>query len=607
MKIIKNNIKLVIWDLDETFWSGTLSEGVIEPIDSNIKLVDDLTKRGIINSISSKNTYSEAKAQIEKLGIWDSFVFPQISWNPKGQIIKDLIENMNLRADNVLFIDDNVLNLNEALFFSPKLNVCLPEFINSLLESEFLKGKDDFKKSRLKQYKNLEKKHVEFSESNKSNIDFLKGSLIQVKINTNCTDELKRIHELVNRTNQLNFTKRRISLEELKHQLEDVNTSSGYIQVTDKYGDYGISGFYLLKDNELLHFLFSCRTMNMYVESWVYQHLGSPDLKIQGEVAVKLDSEIDLSFINQKNIYDNLQKVPQEQIDGNSKILLMGGCDLDQTVVYLNHKKLSSEFNYPNSLNINVHKDHTYLVKQFKDIYPDFVNILKTLAVLDVADSKLKIHTEDWDILIFSPLNDYSRGLYKHKMSGFILPFEPFNINWTDEKHWKTLPAHLKTLPISFLKLLKSDFDFIGSITPKDFEANIQWLLDTYRDKKFIFLNGSEVEFKSDKFWEKDMRERHILMNQVLKSFELRNSNVRIVDVNKFTKSSLDLKDNIRHYNKEVYKLISDEIISLSKDWLQSELKTNSNLKMNFDTIKGKTLLRSKRLINKIRILLKNH
>ena len=59
--------------------------------------------------------------------------------------------------------------------------------------------------------------------------------------------------------------------------------------------------------------------------------------------------------------------------------------------------------------------------------------------------------------------------------------------------------------------------------------------------------------------------------------------------------------------NKNIYKLISDEIISISRDWVQNELKTNSNLKMNFDAFKGKTLLRSKRLINKIRILLSNH
>ena len=50
-------IKLVIWDLDETFWKGTLSEGQIYPIKKNIEIIETLTKRGIINSIVSKNDY----------------------------------------------------------------------------------------------------------------------------------------------------------------------------------------------------------------------------------------------------------------------------------------------------------------------------------------------------------------------------------------------------------------------------------------------------------------------------------------------------------------------------------------------------------------------
>ena len=31
-------IKLIIWDLDDTFWSGTLSEGEVEPSSYNIEI-----------------------------------------------------------------------------------------------------------------------------------------------------------------------------------------------------------------------------------------------------------------------------------------------------------------------------------------------------------------------------------------------------------------------------------------------------------------------------------------------------------------------------------------------------------------------------------------
>ena len=50
-----DKIKLVIWDLDETFWKGTFSEGNVEIPDRNRNLLALLTDIGIVNSICSKN------------------------------------------------------------------------------------------------------------------------------------------------------------------------------------------------------------------------------------------------------------------------------------------------------------------------------------------------------------------------------------------------------------------------------------------------------------------------------------------------------------------------------------------------------------------------
>lgn len=46
-----SKIILVNWDLDDTFWKGTLSEGPIEAASVNIQLVKNLTDRGIVNTI----------------------------------------------------------------------------------------------------------------------------------------------------------------------------------------------------------------------------------------------------------------------------------------------------------------------------------------------------------------------------------------------------------------------------------------------------------------------------------------------------------------------------------------------------------------------------
>ena len=42
MFIVNDKIKLVIWDLDDTFWSGTISEEKIISSDYNIDLLKKL-------------------------------------------------------------------------------------------------------------------------------------------------------------------------------------------------------------------------------------------------------------------------------------------------------------------------------------------------------------------------------------------------------------------------------------------------------------------------------------------------------------------------------------------------------------------------------------
>ncbi len=85
-------IKLVIWDLDDTFWQGTLSEGPITPLEANLELVRDTAARGLVHTIVSKNDFAPAEARLRELGIWELFVFARISWQPKGPVIRELLE-----------------------------------------------------------------------------------------------------------------------------------------------------------------------------------------------------------------------------------------------------------------------------------------------------------------------------------------------------------------------------------------------------------------------------------------------------------------------------------------------------------------------------------
>ncbi len=72
---VKKPVKLVIWDLDETFWKGTLSEEGIEHIQGHIDMIRTLVDRGIMCSICSKNDYDAARKAVEASGVWHSSSF----------------------------------------------------------------------------------------------------------------------------------------------------------------------------------------------------------------------------------------------------------------------------------------------------------------------------------------------------------------------------------------------------------------------------------------------------------------------------------------------------------------------------------------------------
>ena len=56
-----SSYKLFIWDLDETLWQGTLSDGDVFFPEDNINLIKNMVDTGVMCSICSKN--DEEKVQ----------------------------------------------------------------------------------------------------------------------------------------------------------------------------------------------------------------------------------------------------------------------------------------------------------------------------------------------------------------------------------------------------------------------------------------------------------------------------------------------------------------------------------------------------------------
>ena len=410
-------IKLVIWDLDETFWEGTLSEEGIKNASKNIELVKKLTKIGVVNSISSKNDFNQAKEKLEELGIWDYFVFPHIGWYSKGNAVKSIIEKMALRANDVTFIDDNHLNLKEVKALSPKITAIHPDQISEYFSWVHDKNMVTKSSDRLKKYKILEKKTVIRNEF-ETDEEFLKSCNIKVFIKQSSIDDSERIHELVQRTNQLNFTKRRDPLNDILSLISSNEHECHSIYVSDDYGEYGLVGFVCLDlmKNSLDHFCFSCRTINLGVEQFIYNYFKRPGLMIIGDTVSSLD---ELSLPDWIGIGTNTGL--KHVVSGSSKVLFKGGCDLLQMTFYL--KNSSNIVEETNSIidGVPVHSEHTNILlsKIYKKEY---------LPFLTKEATKSEMFTSDFDTIIYSALMDYTQDIYKEQSDSYGIPIGAYGI-----------------------------------------------------------------------------------------------------------------------------------------------------------------------------------
>jgi FkbH-like protein len=554
-------VKLVIWDLDNTLWKGTLSEEGYEVLPEMLQLIRELPEYGIMNSICSKNDYSNAEKVLHELNIWEYFIFPKIEWNPKGMLVRTIIEETGFRPNNVLFVDDEIHNLQEVQFYNQNIHVCLPEKVKDNLHSSLLLAKSDPNHQRLQQYKLLERKNKH--KHLVTNEQFLKQSNIYIKLSSNHLDHLDRIHELNNRTNQLNYTKVRITIEELKYLVQNDKYDCGYIHVRDKYGDYGIVGFYALETNRLIHFFFSCRVLNMGIEQWVYRKLGYPKIMVTGAVATPLTTEEKLDWIS-----EDIEPVPTHQsqeLNNQSKtsLLLKGGCDLEQLAYYLTYHSviLSNEFN-EKARDVKVRFDHSEYLRAIHQLPTKKLHDLASrLPFFEIFETTL--FNSCINVVIYSLLADYSSGVYLSKHDSDVrFAYEDFLLDITQERNWNMITELSPGLTREHLSWISSNFEYLGPINEARFESNIKWIRDNLpSDTMLIIINGNTTEVTGNFQIKRHLH--HLKMNDVLSSVVNRLHNTLLVDVNRLISSADDTAGYINLFKRKIYKGISDIIIDL--------------------------------------------
>lgn len=285
--------KLVILDLDNTLWNGVLLEGEVVLRPGVEALLATLDERGVLLSVASKNAPADAMARLEALGLADLLLHPQIGWLPKSQSVAAIVKALNIGADAVIFIDDNAFERAEVAQALPQVEVLPDTALATLADHPRLQGSvTPESRERRRMYQQTVRRDAAASQFGGDYIEFLRSCDIHVTIRSDRAEDHVRITELVQRTNQLNFSGRKYGAEEIAAILADPARPRHVIECSDRFGTYGTVGFCLSRiEHEetgavlvIEDFMLSCRVQGKFIEQALLDRL----LRLAGEPVARV-------------------------------------------------------------------------------------------------------------------------------------------------------------------------------------------------------------------------------------------------------------------------------------------------------------------------------
>lgn len=287
-----NTRKLIVVDLDNTLWGGVIGDigqnnlvlGGHNPAGEAFRdfqlALKSLSNTGIVLAVTSKNEENIALEAIENHPEMvlrkNDFVAWRINWEDKAQNIYEIAKELNLGMDAIVFLDDNSFERERVKHALP--DVFVPELPKDpMLYKHFLLQLDCFNTSSISEE---DRKRTELysmerqrtaAKNNFSDLEeWLKSIDIKVKCEPLSIDNLQRVTQLLNKTNQMNLqTGRYTEKELLDRNIYGVHETYAF-SVSDNFGDSGLTGVLGLKiDGDTLFitdFVLSCRVIGRKVE-----------------------------------------------------------------------------------------------------------------------------------------------------------------------------------------------------------------------------------------------------------------------------------------------------------------------------------------------------
>ncbi|MHB8652836.1 MAG: HAD-IIIC family phosphatase [Terriglobia bacterium] len=265
-------VKCIVWDLDNTMWDGILVEDGPEKLRLKpgiAEIIKSLDRRGILHSIASKNNFDEAMAVLKSHQLDQYFLHPQISWGPKSEAVKAIAQRLNIGIDTLMLVDDSDFELAEVHAACPTAMVLQADKYLEIPELPACQGSETAEgPSRRKMYQQEAVRETAVAGFAGDYFAFLRDCKIEMEIERLSAANLQRVHELTQRTNQMNFSGKRYERKLLEEIAATKHLDTYVISCRDRFGSYGIVGFSIVDAREprMTDLMFSCRIQAKRVE-----------------------------------------------------------------------------------------------------------------------------------------------------------------------------------------------------------------------------------------------------------------------------------------------------------------------------------------------------
>jgi FkbH-like protein len=219
----------------------------------------------------------------------------QINWDAKAHGILLIAKALNIGIDSLVFIDDSPMEIDYMRCAQPEVSsVLLPEepadIVSTLQQLTFfdrldVSEEDNSRADMMRAELDREALSVKMSKE-----QFLQALELRINLSRAGPEDLGRVAQLINKTNQFNLTTVRRTLDEVRVLAGSVDYRLYALRVADKFGDYGLTGvavIHVTMGGQTWNFdslLLSCRVLGRGVESALLSALAE-DARAEGAIA----------------------------------------------------------------------------------------------------------------------------------------------------------------------------------------------------------------------------------------------------------------------------------------------------------------------------------